>query len=65
MTIRLQEVPVSTGNATTVEKDVTRMLIVGRSKEKRKKMTSKAYFWEAHSVEKYKEKTTKKIPKNG
>ena len=32
MTIRLKESPVSTGNVTTVVKEVTGMLIVGRIK---------------------------------
>ena len=30
--IRLQEIPASTGNATTVERDTTGLLIVGRRK---------------------------------
>ena len=38
--IGLQEIPASTGNATTVEKEVTGLFIVGRIKEKRKTMTS-------------------------
>ena len=38
-TARLQEIPASTGNATTVVKKDTRLLIVGRRKEKRKTMT--------------------------
>ena len=38
-TIRLQESPASTGNATTAEKESTRLLIVGQRKKNRKTMT--------------------------
>ena len=64
-TIRPQEIPTSTGNATTAEKEVTRLLIVGRRKEKRKTMTLKISLWDPHSVEKFKKITMKKTPKNG
>ena len=41
------------------------MLIVGKRKENRKMMTLTTYSWEQHYVEKYKERTIKKILKNG
>ena len=41
MTIILQEIPASTGNETTVEKEVTWLLIVGQIKENRKTITFK------------------------
>ena len=62
-TIRLQEIPASTGNATSVEKQTTGMLIDGRRKEKRKTMTSKTYSWDQHYVEKSNKITTKNILK--
>ena len=65
MTIRLQEIPVSTGNATTVEKEVTRLLVVGKRKENRNNMTSTTYLWEQHYAERYKKRKMKKIPNNG
>ena len=50
---------------TTVEKGVTRMLIVGQIKEKIKWMMSTTYSWEPYSMERYKNKTGKNTPKNG
>ena len=44
MTIKLQEMPTSTVNAITVEKEATRLLVVGRGKKKRKTMTSETSF---------------------
>ena len=63
-TIRLKESPASTGNATTVVKEFTGLLIVGLRKEKRKTMTSITYSWEQHYVDKSKERMRKKTLKN-
>ena len=63
--IRLQESPASTGNATPVEKEATGLLIVGRRKEKRKTMILTTSSWEPHFVEKYKNITMNKISNNG
>ena len=65
MTIKLQESPASMGNAKTVGKEDTGLLIVGRGKEKIETMTSTTYLWDSHSVDKYNKRTIKKIPKNG
>ena len=65
MTIRLKESPASTGIETTVVKEVTGLLIVGRIKENRKTMTLTTYSWEQNYVEKSKNRTIKKILKNG
>ena len=62
-TIRLQEIHASTGNATSVQKQATGMLIDGLRKEKRKTMTSKTYSWDQHYVEKSNKITTKNILK--
>ena len=53
------------GNETTVEKDVTRLLIVGQRKEKRNTITLKTSLWDPHSVENFKKIKTKKITNNG
>ena len=63
-TIRLQERPASTGNSKTAEKEVTGLLTVGRINERRNMMTSTTYYWDTHSVEKYREITMKNILKN-
>ena len=65
ITIRLQESPTSTGNATTVEKEVTGLMVVGQRKEKINTITSTTYFWEPHSMENSKNRKTKKILNNG
>ena len=65
MKIILQEIPTSMGNETTVEKDVTRLLIVGQRKEKRNTITLKTSLWDPHSVENFKKIKTKKITNNG
>ena len=64
-TIRLKEITSSTGNAKTVIKEVTGLLIVGRRQENRNMMTSTTYLWEQHYVEKSKKRTIKKILNNG
>ena len=61
MRISLKEIPVSTGNATAVIKEVTGLLIVRRRKENRKTMTTKTYSWEQHYVKHSKKRTIKKI----
>ena len=65
MTIILQEIPASTVNATTAEKEATRLLVFGRIKEKRNIMTSTTYSWDIYYVYNFKKKTMKKISKNG
>ena len=65
MTKRLKEIPASTGNVTTVVKEVTGLLIIGRIKENKKTMILTTYSREQHSVEKSKNRTIKKILKNG
>ena len=49
-TISLKEIPASTGNGTTMVKEVMGQLIVGRRKENIKTMTSTTYSWEKHYV---------------
>ena len=65
MIIRLQEIPNLTRNATTVEREATRLLIFWRIKEKRKTMMLKTSLWDPNYVEKYNKITTKEILKNG
>ena len=57
--------PRFTGNAKTVEKEATRLLIFGRRKERRKTMASTTSLWEAHSMDNFKKKTMKKTSENG
>ena len=64
-TIRLQEILASTGKATTLEKEATRLLIFGRRKGNRKRMNLTTSLWEPFSVENFKKRTMKKISKNG
>ena len=64
-TIRLKETPASTSNAKTVEKEATRLLIVGRRKEKIKTTTSTTYLWEPQSLEKFRKRKMNMIPNNG
>ena len=62
---RLQEIPTSTGNAATVEKEVTGLMIFGLRNKKRKTMTLTTYSWDPNSVKNSKKITMKKILKNG
>ena len=43
-TARLQEIPASTGNATTVVKGFTGLMVLGQIKENRKTMMSTNYL---------------------
>ena len=45
VTIRLQEIPASAVNATTVERGATGLLVVGEIKEKGETMTWITYSW--------------------
>ena len=63
-TTKITENPASTENSTTVEKEDTGKLIVGRIKGKIKTMTSTTSLWEPHSVEKSKKMTRKNITNN-
>ena len=60
----ITETPASTENATTVGKETTVRLIVGR-RIKRKKMNPTTYLWGPQSVDKYQNMTKTKTPKNG
>ena len=46
-------------------KEVIRLLIIGRRKEKRMMMTSKTSLWDPYSMDKSKKRRTNKITKNG
>ena len=61
MTIILQESPASTENATAVEKEATRMFIVGQRKKNRKTMPSTTSLWEPRYVDNSKKRTMEKI----
>ena len=58
-TIGLKESPASTGNATTVVKEDTGHLTVGKINENKKTMTLTTYLWEQYSLEKFKKKNGK------
>ena len=63
-TTTITENPASTENATTLEKEDTGLLIVGLRKGKINIMTLTTSLWEPHSVENFKNTTTKKIMNN-
>ena len=63
-TIILQAIPATLGNATTVGKGATRLLVVGRRKERINMMMSTTSSWGPHNVEKSKKITMKNISKN-
>ena len=59
--IRMQEIPASVGNAITVKKEATGLLIVGQKRENINTMTSTTSSWEPHYVDKFKNRTMKNI----
>ena len=63
-TKRITENPASMDNTTTMEREDTWRLIVGR-RIKRNKMTSTTFFWEPQYAEKYQNMTRRNISNNG
>ena len=61
---RITENHASTENTTTMEREDTGRLIVGR-RRKRNTMTSTTFFWDPHYVEKSQNMTRRNISNNG
>ena len=63
-TIILEKIPDSTGNETAMVKEVTGLLIFGRSKKNIKTMALTTYYQNKHSMENSKKRTINKILNN-
>ena len=63
-TTRMKESPASMGNAITVGKEATGLLLVGRITEDKNTITLKTSYWEPYSVENFKKRTMKNMSNN-